>query len=257
MKIISLGWGVQSFTLAAMVALGELEPIDAAIHADTTHESKLTYEFADRWRGWLEERGVRVVTVVNKISNAIDNGWGWPSAPFFTINPDRSKGQIQRQCTFEWKIANIRRWEQSNRKKEPVEQWIGISWDESLRMRESGVKYITHRWPLIEKHMTRHNCENWLRAHDLEVPEKSACTFCPFHSTAEWRRIKRTPEDWAEAVAVDEAVRNVKPPNSMFVHPSRKPLELVDLRTEVEKGQISLWDKGNSWDNECSGICGV
>ena len=33
MKIISLGWGVQSFTLAAMVALGELEPVDFAIHA--------------------------------------------------------------------------------------------------------------------------------------------------------------------------------------------------------------------------------
>jgi hypothetical protein len=27
MKILSLGWGVQSFTLAAMVALGELPPI--------------------------------------------------------------------------------------------------------------------------------------------------------------------------------------------------------------------------------------
>jgi hypothetical protein len=31
---ISLGWGVQSFTLAAMVALGELPPVDVAIHAD-------------------------------------------------------------------------------------------------------------------------------------------------------------------------------------------------------------------------------
>ena len=65
MKVISLGWGVQSFTLAAMAALGELEPVDVAIHADTTHESKLTYEFAARWTPWLEERCVRVVTVSN------------------------------------------------------------------------------------------------------------------------------------------------------------------------------------------------
>lgn len=65
MKALSLGWGVQSFTLAAMVALGDLEPVDVAIHADTTHESKLTYEFAARWTPWLEERGVRVVTVAN------------------------------------------------------------------------------------------------------------------------------------------------------------------------------------------------
>ena len=64
MKIISLGWGVQSFTLAAMVALGELEPVDFAIHADTTHESALTYEFASRWTPWLQKRGVVVVVVV-------------------------------------------------------------------------------------------------------------------------------------------------------------------------------------------------
>ncbi len=64
MKIISLGWGVQSFTLAAMVALGELEPVDAAVHADTTHESILTYQFAERWTPWLVERGVKVVKVV-------------------------------------------------------------------------------------------------------------------------------------------------------------------------------------------------
>ena len=48
-KIISLGWGVQSFTLAAMAALGETEPVDAAIHADTAHEASGTYEFARQW----------------------------------------------------------------------------------------------------------------------------------------------------------------------------------------------------------------
>ena len=63
MKVISLGWGVQSFTLAAMAALGETEPVDAAIHADTTHEASGTYEFARQWTPWLEERGVKVVTV--------------------------------------------------------------------------------------------------------------------------------------------------------------------------------------------------
>lgn len=251
MKVISLGWGVQSFTLAAMVALGEFEPVDVAIHADTTHESILTYRFARRWTPWLEAHGVKVVTVVNKKSNPIDNGWGWPSAPFFTINPDGTKGQIQRQCTFNWKISNIRRWEQANRKKEPVEQWIGISLDEFQRMRDSDVKYITHRWPLIEKHITRLNCINWLQSKGLEVPPKSSCTFCPFHNTKEWRRIKNTPEDWQEAVSVDEAVRNVKPPSSLFVHPSRKPLDQVDFRTMEEKGQLSLWDA------ECTGMCGI
>ena len=64
------GWGVQSWTILAMVALGELGPIDAAIHADTRHESRLTYEFAARW-GWI-----RSVTVQEgKAGGAISLDW--------------------------------------------------------------------------------------------------------------------------------------------------------------------------------------
>jgi len=48
MRIISLGWGVQSFALAAMVAKGVLPKVDAAVHADTVHERRETYELAER-----------------------------------------------------------------------------------------------------------------------------------------------------------------------------------------------------------------
>jgi len=248
-KILSLGWGIQSTTIADMVALGELEPIDAAIHADTTHESKLTYEFAKRWTGWLEERGVNVVTVTSKkIPDPLNIGGGI-GIPAYTNT--KKGGRIRRQCTRRWKVAPVRRWLQDNRNGQPVEQWLGISLDEYQRMKDNDVRYITNRWPLIEMKMTRQDCVKWLEKHNLEVPPKSACTFCPYHNTAEWRRIKNTPEDWKEAVTVDRAIRKVRPPYDLFVHPSRKPLEDVDLRTLEEMGQMSLWDQ------ECSGVCGV
>jgi len=246
MKVISLGWGVQSFTLAAMVALGELEPVDAAIHADTTHESVLTYRFAERWAEWLEERGVRVVTVYDKKSSG--RVWKGEMIPAFTRY--REDGQALRTCTQRWKIAPMRRWLQAHRNGELVEQWLGISLDEFQRMKNSDVKYITNRWPLVEKRMTRADCVNWLEAHGLEVPPKSACTFCPYHSTVEWRRIKATPEDWREAVEVDRAIRKARPPYDLFVHPSRKPLEDVDLRTEQERGPVIPLGRrmfGNLW----------
>lgn len=253
MKVISLGWGVQSFTLAAMAALGELEPVDAAVHADTTHEGKRTYEFADRWRGWLEERGVRVVTVVNKdpVRIVYKSGIVGVDIPAFTLDVSGHKGQIRRQCTEGWKIANIHRWLQQNRNKNRVEQWIGISMDEYLRMKESRVQYITNRWPLIDKHMTREDCKKWLTSHGLEVPPKSACTFCPFRNQEEWRSMSQVPEDWAEAVAVDRDIREAWPNYKFFVHPSRKPIDEVDFRTAEEKGQLHLWDE------ECYGVCGV
>ena len=248
MKIISLGWGVQSFTLAAMVALGELELVDFAIHADTTHESKLTYEFADRWVGWLLNNDVKVVTVKAPIADplSVRGGIGIPA---HTSTPNG--GMLHRQCTHEWKTKPVRAWLQSNRKGEPIEQWLGISLDEYQRMKPSDVKYITTRWPLIEMKMTRNDCKAWLSKHNLEIPPKSACTFCPYHSMAGWRQIQNMPEDWREAVSVDRAIRKACPPCDLFVHPSRKPLEDVDLRTQEEKGQLSLWD------NECTGICGV
>lgn len=258
MKIISLGWGVQSFTLAAMVALGDLEPVDFAIHADTTHESELTYQFAARWAGWLEERGVKVVTVHHSHNSPVDNGYGIQDVPYFTVDAHGNAGQGKRQCTTQWKINPMRSYISQYTlrnfgRKTPgiIEQWIGISLDELQRMKDSDVKYITNRWPLIEKRMTRKDCESWLKDHGIEIPPKSACTFCPFHSSAEWRRIKANALDWLEAVSVDRAIRKARPPYDLFVHPARKPLESIDFRTAEEKGQLSLWDQ------ECSGICGV
>lgn len=251
LKVLSLGWGVQSFTLAVMVALGELEPIDYALHADTTHESRLTYEFAKRWAPWLEENGVRVATVKPKHADPVDNGYGQEDPPFYSLSETGKPGQGKRQCTSQWKIYPLRRFIQSVRNKSLVEQWIGISLDEFRRMKDSDVKYITNRWPLIEKKMTRNDCKAWLKARGIEIPPRSSCTFCPFHSTEEWRRIKENASDWQEAVGVDLAIRNIRFPLRIFVHPSRKPLEEVDFRTAEEKGQLSLWD------NECTGICGV
>ena len=71
MRVISLGWGVQSFTLAAMVALGELEPIDAAIHADTTHDSVL-YRIANNDRDFTG--GSNRYT---KIENLVQDAEAW------------------------------------------------------------------------------------------------------------------------------------------------------------------------------------
>jgi hypothetical protein len=248
MKILSLGWGVQSFTLAAMVAFGDLQPIDAAIHADTTHESSHTYQFAERWTGWLEAHGVKVITLKAKDAEAI-NRFGGVMIPVYIDNP--TQGKFSRQCTTNWKVRNIRRWLQANRNGQLVEQWLGISLDEFQRMRDSDVQYITNQWPLIDKKMTRADCVKYLQFHGLEIPNKSACTFCPFRRTAEWRATMDNPEDRAEAVAVDNLIRKARPPYDLFIHPSRKPLAQVDFRTEQEKGQMSLWDE------ECFGICGV
>lgn len=249
MKIISLGWGVQSFTLAVMSALGDLPLVDYAIHADTTHERTATYEFAKRYTPWLEERGIKVVTVINSATMLGKNSI--VDIPAFTF-VEGIKGMTRRQCTGAWKIVPMRRMIQQLRNGQPVEQWLGISLDEVQRMKESNVKYITHRWPLIENRMSRHDCKLYLEKHGIEIPPRSACVFCPFHSRTEWRDIRdNAPEDWTKAVQVDAQIRKARPPYDLFVNVQRKPLNECDLDNEIDKGQLSLWD------NECEGICGI
>ena len=47
--------------------------------------------------------------------------------------------------------------------KHRVEQWMGISTDEALRMRDSPQKWILNRYPLIEMGMSRSDCIEWWR----------------------------------------------------------------------------------------------
>lgn len=251
MRVISLGWGVQSFTLAAMAALGDIKPVDAAIHADTTHERSATYAFAAKWTPWLEARGVRVVTVSNPQPPMELMGFK-TDIPAYTMSDNgNGLGQLKRQCTGDWKIVAIRRWLQANRNGQPVTQLLGISLDEWHRAKDSDVKYITNEYPLLDMKMTRNDCKNYLERHGLEVPGKSACVFCPYHNKRAWQDMKReNGDDWRKAVEVDEAIRKVRPPYDLFVHSARVPLVDVDLSTPEDHGQLRLLN------DECdSGYC--
>lgn len=247
MRVISLGWGVQSWGLAAMSALGKLPPVDFAIHADTGWERSETYAFARKWTPWLEERGVRVVTVEPDPRYAraygvrpTDRSLPQIMIPVYTGFDDGSGGMLPRQCTGHWKIRPIKRWirEHCN---EPIEQWIGITLDEAHRAKESDVQYIVNRWPFLEmldRPWVRASVVNWLQERGLEVPVSSNCVICPYQTDLEWRRMKRADNGgWQKAVEVDRAIRDRRPGYKCYLHSSRKPLEGVRLGIE----QLEMW----------------
>ena len=258
MKVISLGWGVQSWTLAAMVALGEIEPVDYAVHSDTTWEMSYTYEFAKQWTPWLEERGVRVRTVSGEYP--IINKWGKTFPPFYTFNKGKN-AQMFRQCTDNWKIKPIRRFEASilkerGLKKTPgiIEQWLGITYDEVFRAKDSNAKYIKHIFPFLDMGWKRNDCLRWLRDHDLPSPGKSTCTFCPYHNKRLWEQMKiENGMDWQQAIDVDNIIRDKCPPEPLFVHPARVPLpEAVKIPEDEGYVQPELFDTSDICD---SGYC--
>lgn len=173
-----------------------------------------------------------------------------------------SVGMIRRQCTTDFKIVPIRRKVRElaglTRKRSPpypvTETWIGISPDEVMRAKPSFEAWQTKRFPLIEKRMSRHDCLAWLRRHDYPIPPKSACIGCPFHDNRRWRQMRESDrQSWEDAVEVDRALRHglqgIR--GEVFLHRSCVPLDVADLSTAADHGQLDLWP------NECEGMCGV
>ena len=258
LSILSMGWGVQTWTMAAMMALGEMARPDYIVFADTKHEGQATYEFIRQWAPWLGEHGLNLVEVSSNRTEVVRQDWSKSVLiPAFTVSSkDGAHGQVMRQCTHDWKITPIRHWlreEMARRgiKVAPgvVECWLGISWDEVLRrMKDSDVAYIKNRYPLVERRMTREACVAWCVAHNLPVPPKSACTFCPYKGASAWKALKQAGgPDWQEALAVDAAIRNkrAKQHGLLYVHSGCKPLaDAVSIPEDFGAKQLGFDDPG-------------
>jgi hypothetical protein len=267
---LSLGAGVQSSTLALMAARGELDPMpDCAIFSDTGAEPQAVYDWLDKLEELMPFPLHRVMWadgLLENIKGAI-NGGRFAGAPFYTENEDFNRtdaeGQLRRQCTREFKVQPIQRklrdllgLEKGQRagKEIRVIQYIGISLDEVIRMKPSRDKWIEHRWPLIDRRMTRWDCMRWLEQHGYPVPPKSACTFCPYHSNNEWRWLRdNDPAGWQQALDVDRMIRGgVRGTKfALYLHKDMVPLEEADLSTDVDRGQKTLFL------NDCEGMCGI
>tara|TARA_Y100000310_G_scaffold172554_1_gene172654 strand:+ start:193 stop:999 length:807 start_codon:yes stop_codon:yes gene_type:complete len=249
LTVLSLGWGVQSWTLAAMMALDEIPRADYVIHADTTYELSQTYEFASKWTPWLGERGVTVHTVTgNRNGVVLQEKNSAVMIPAFTTDANGNAGQVRRQCTGDWKIMPIRRFVRAEMERLEIKiapgvvrMQTGITTDEIHRMRDSDVRYIENEYPLIDMGMSRLDCAFWLEKNNLSVPHKSACTFCPYSSRRRWHELKREAgADWAQAVEVDIAIREKRGAQLLatYVHSARMPLtEAVKIPEDVGASQ--------------------
>jgi len=266
LRVLTLGAGVQSTTLALMAAHGEIGPMpDAAIFADTCWEPQNVYDHL----AWLMSPDVlpfpvHIVSAGNIRDGLVRGARGerWASIPAFTLSKSGKVGMIRRQCTRELKIVPIRRkvrklagiFGKRSPKCPIVEQWIGISRDEVIRMKPSFEDWQVNRFPLIEMGMTRRDCLRWLGKHGYPTPPKSSCVGCPYHSDAHWRQMREEdPQAWADAVDIDRQIRSGfrHLRGEVFQHRSCVALNEADIDAPEDKGQLDLFGA------ECEGMCGV
>jgi len=275
LRILSLGAGVQSSTLALMIEKGEIPMIDAAIFADVKGEPKAVYDWLNYLKTQVTKYPIYVVTwrdLKQDILDAAKGEYKAFTAPFFTKNIETGKkGMLRRQCTADYKIKPVVQkirellgLERGEKRKKgtKVDLLMGISKDEIVRMKRNPLKYINNVYPLVEKDLYRADCLQWMEKNNYPKPPRSACTFCPFHSMAEWREIKKNKEEWEEVVAMDKAIRSqerFKEKNAgsdslkdeLYLH--RKCIPIDEINFDEEDAQADLF---YGMANECEGMCG-
>jgi len=234
MNIISYGGGVQTTALLVLTAQGKIEnPATHAVFADTGSELQTTYDHVELMFDYAISQGI-MFDVVRTDKGRLHE-WDKPTMlPMYF----EDGGFYRRQCTNHWKIKPIRKWlREQGAKKASVQ--IGITKDESHRMKDADVKWITHRWPLYELGLDRQGCINVISGAGLPVPPKSSCFMCPYRKVSEWHKLRaEMPNEFNKAVEYE------KKQDGMYLSYKGKPLE------QIIGMQETLFES-----EECGGYC--
>jgi len=276
--VMSFGAGVQSTTLAylAMRCDDRLLSVTSRVpglyvFADTGDEPRAVYSHFETMRLLIESSGSQLDAVsrgqglAEHVEEKILAGKGGISSPPMWVATDDGGDSLplRRGCTQDFKSKPIDKHlkaafgvPRGYKGEALLEQWLGISADESSRMRDSREQWRRFRYPLIEMGWKRSHCIDFLDSIGVSAP-RSACVFCPFHNRQEWKALMADPVERKRIVAFERMARKgwsekgaFGTRTEPFLHRSRVPIDEVDF----DAGQLTLY---SMWENECEGMCGV
>ncbi len=222
-EILSYGGGTQTAAMCVLVAQGKLPKPDYVIAADTGREMPSTWEYADKYmRPLLASVGLDLHIAGHELATVDVYGKnGDLLLPVHTMT-----GKLPTYCSGEWKREVVRRYARRVLGTgTDLVSWIGFSMDELRRVTVDPAR----RYPLIDLMLTKADCEYVITAAGLPLPHKSRCSICPHQHNAEWREVRNDPALWAQALELDAEIRENDERGGVWLHPSRKPLELADL----------------------------
>lgn len=269
---LSFGAGVQSTAILLLIKhhpevlkhfMGDIPTV--AYFADTGSEMQSTYTHLEKCLEWTP---IPIEIVSNgRALDSLENLHGISDItyiPWFTKNPDGTKGMLMRKCTSEFKVKPIRQALRKALGYEPkkhipldsVNLWLGISIEEASRQAINQDRWINNHYPLVELRWDRTKAAEFSKNLLGYYPSKSRCYHCPF--IGDWNDIKTNhPEDFAKGIILDDLSRKLckNDKNSglrgeIFLHRSLKPLD------EAVNDQISFWHD-DDFSLECKGFCGT
>jgi len=193
-EYLSFGAGVDSTAL--MLLLLDEKHVFETVFIDHGGDYPETYAYVD----YLLEKGYEITILKPSViakevryDNIYDYFWHYKSVPF----------RNYRICTDKFKITTFNKYVEK-----PSIVYLGYDWSEYARARKpktKSPKSIEYQYPLIEKRINRTLCKKIIKNHDLKVPRKSGCWFCPFQKMSEWKKLRDNYlELFHKAVALEE-----------------------------------------------------
>lgn len=272
MRIFSYGGGVQSTAVLVLASQGKVQYdhfLFANVGEDSEYPDTLVY-FRDVAMPFAKEHGVDLQEVHKFRKGEIETIRGRIfSENRSTVIPIRLNSGMpgHRSCTVDFKIKAIAKWIRTQVYKRNLRNngnfiyrvGLGISTDEIHRARSEPPREMYKgifeelEYPLIDLRISRNECRRIIAKSRLPVPPPSACYFCPFHTDAEWHRLRQNkPELFWDAVKIEKRIQFKRKQywnkDKMWMHDKLIPLD------QAIPDQPFLFDIDNM-DNCESGYC--
>lgn len=221
---LSFGAGVNS------VAAYLLGGFDEAIFVDPGCEYPETYEFMDKFVAKYP-----VMVIKSTWGNLYEYCWDHQMVP----------ATWPRWCTVHFKIKPFAEYISK-----PAFKHLAFSTDESQRAKLSVDNGIEHRFPLLERGISRKGCIEIIKEAGLPVPHRSKCYICPFQTISEWKELRRNhPDLFCKAEQLE--LRN----QQYRISKGKKPLYLYgnkkSLKSVVQENQSALFAQDEYPPCEC------
>lgn len=227
--LVSYGGGVNSVAMLLVLHEHGIRP-RAITMADPGSERAATVAFRDGpMREWCARVGFPAIEVIERrlIGQTRPRAWRLETLydECLRINSLPSVAYGWKKCSAKFKAEPQRWWCEA----QPWahEAWaagrklvraIGYDLDEKRRVDASAnvgawkpqaeLDRYDSWYPLYELRLDREGCLDLIRRHGMTPPPKSACTFCPNNTLAEWKELRRDePEAFKAALVMSENAR--------------------------------------------------
>jgi hypothetical protein len=245
--VLSYGGGRQTAAMCVAVKRGLLPRPDRIVMADTGRERQATWDYLHNViTPYLAPLGLTVEIAPHSLATVDLYGHnGDLLLPVHTAG-----GKLPTFCSGEWKRDVVRRYLRQQGVDACV-MWLGYSLDEMRRMHMSRRQWIDNQFPLIDPLRWRVQvCEQVVEEEGLPPPPKSACWCCPHWKRRQWKEMRdNSPNDFAKACELDEAVRAKDGRGGVYLYEGRVPLALADLDTpeREEPNLFTACESGHCW----------